>query len=167
MSPNMLERGTTGGVTVEQFNELLEYTALRHTTPLAALDSVRDHVDGCLLLTASAGGGAFDEHAFERLSCRPKGLYTVVDGKIEPDHFEHLEELKVDIAVVRAALFLPGETKEEQRYSPGCLAASWVHNSSLPTKRDSITICCSSFPEMSANGTARKPLRPRKWPATR
>ena len=35
--------------------------------------------------------------------------------QIEPDHFEHLEELKVDIAVVRAALFLPGETKERAK----------------------------------------------------
>lgn len=91
------------------------YAALRHTTPLAVLDSVRDHMDGCLLLTAPAGGGAFDAHAFERLSLRPRGLYTVVDGKIGPDHFEHLEDLKVDIAVVGAALFFAGETKERAR----------------------------------------------------
>lgn len=96
-------------------NGVKVYVALRHTTPLATLDPVLDHIDGCLLLTAPAGGGAFDEHAFERLSRRPKDLYTVVDGRIGPDHFQHLEELKVDIAVVGAALFFARKTEERAK----------------------------------------------------
>lgn len=96
-------------------NGVKVYAALRHTTPLTTLDTVLDHMDGCLLLTAPAGGGAFDEHAFERLSGRPKGFYTVVDGKIGPDHFEHLEELKVDLAVMGAALFFAGEAEERAK----------------------------------------------------
>ncbi|OCJ07766.1 hypothetical protein A6U86_29035 [Rhizobium sp. AC27/96] len=97
------------------------YAALRHTTPLAALDPLLDHIDGCLLLTAPAGGGAFDEHAFERLSRRPDGLHTVVDGKIGPDHFERLQDLNVDVAVVGAALFFAGETRRRARIFAGML----------------------------------------------
>ncbi|ENN86538.1 pentose-5-phosphate-3-epimerase [Rhizobium freirei PRF 81] len=91
------------------------HAALRHTTPVAALDPLLEHVDGCLFLTAPAGGGAFDQHAFKRLSQRPKGLYTIVDGKIIPDHFKRLAKLEVDVAVVGAALFAAGETEERAR----------------------------------------------------
>jgi ribulose-phosphate 3-epimerase len=68
-----------------------------------------------LLLTAPAGGGSFDEHAFTRLSERPVGMYAIVDGKIVPEHFSRLEELNVDLAVVGAALFTDGEAEERSK----------------------------------------------------
>ncbi len=91
------------------------YAALRHTTPMCALAAVAAHSDGCLLLTAPAGGGSFDERAFSRLQERPSNLYTIVDGKIGPDHFARLNELGVDLAVVGAALFLDGEAEQRSR----------------------------------------------------
>ncbi len=99
-------------------NGVKVYAALRHTTPVAALDAELDHVDGCLLLTAPAGGGAFDQHAFDRLAQRPNGLYTVVDGRIEPEHFKRLNRFQVDMAVVGAALFIEGQAKAKaEEYS--------------------------------------------------
>ncbi|MGR9503729.1 hypothetical protein ACU8MW_08425 [Rhizobium leguminosarum] len=88
------------------------YAALRHTTSVSMLEEVAEHSDGCLFLTAPAGGGSFDEHAFTRLERRPIGLYTVVDGKIGPDHFRRLDELRVDLAVMGAALFIDGEPRD-------------------------------------------------------
>lgn len=89
------------------------FAALRHTTPISDLEKVAEHADGCLLLTAPAGGGSFDDRAFERLSQRPPGLYTIVDGKIVPEHFERLDQLSVDLAVVGAALFTDGDAREK------------------------------------------------------
>lgn len=86
------------------------YAALRHTTPVTVLSDLEGAVDGCLLLTAPAGGGTFDEHAFNRLAQRPAGLYTVVDGKIAPEHFDRLNDLRVDLAVLGAALFKDDQT---------------------------------------------------------
>lgn len=91
------------------------FVAVRHTTPVSELERVVDHVDGCLFLTAPAGGGAFDGEAFVRLSRRPKGIYTIVDGKILPEHFERLGELDVDLAVLGAALFEDGDAKERSK----------------------------------------------------
>ena len=34
------------------------FAALRHTTPISELEKVAEHTDGCLLLTAPAGGGS-------------------------------------------------------------------------------------------------------------
>ncbi|HEV7247550.1 MAG TPA: hypothetical protein VGN93_11235 [Shinella sp.] len=87
------------------------YAALRHTTPVAVLEKLADQLDGCLFLTAPAGGGAFDQHAFTRLAQRPAGLYTVVDGKIDPGHFKRLDQMQVDLAVVGAALFSAGDAE--------------------------------------------------------
>lgn len=81
------------------------YAALRHTTPVSALNPLLDIAEGCLLLTAPAGGGDFDARAFDRLAARPDGLYTIVDGRIGPEHFDRLKELCVDVAVVGTALF--------------------------------------------------------------
>ncbi|WP_168879382.1 hypothetical protein [Rhizobium sp. P28RR-XV] len=102
------------------------YVALRHTTPVSVLLEMADHSDGCLLLTAPAGGGAFDEHAFTRLAQRPAGLYTVVDGKIGPDHFESLIDLQVDLAVVGAALFDGDDAKERAKAFSRMLAGHQV-----------------------------------------
>ncbi len=96
-------------------NGVKAYAALRHTTPVKTLEGLRDDMDGCLLLTAPAGGGAFDERAFSRLAQRPQGLYTVVDGKIGPAHFERLNTLGVDVAVVGAALFGDGPVAQRAR----------------------------------------------------
>lgn len=96
-------------------NGVRAYAALRHTTQVSALEEVAEHSDGCLFLTAPAGGGSFDEHAFARLKRRPIGLYTVVDGKIGPDHFKRLDELRVNLAVVGAALFIDGEPRERSK----------------------------------------------------
>ena len=79
--------------------------ALRHSTPVAELDAVRDQADGLLYLTAPAGGGDFDPGAFERLAVRPRGLPTTVDGRIEPSHFARLREVGVDLVVLGATLF--------------------------------------------------------------
>lgn len=79
--------------------------ALRHTTAVVELDAVGDMADGCLLLTAPAGGGEFDPGAFDRLASRPRGLPTSVDGRIEPCHFARMRELGVDLVVVGATLF--------------------------------------------------------------
>ncbi|MCZ3378151.1 hypothetical protein [Rhizobium sp. AG207R] len=91
------------------------YAALRHTTSTMVLDSMLDHIDGCLLLTAPAGGGSFDVNAFERLATRPRSLYTVVDGKIGPEHFGRLKSLDVSLAVVGAAMFSAGPTAPRSR----------------------------------------------------
>lgn len=93
-------------------NGVKAFAAIRHTTSVSALTRVAEHADGCLFLTAPAGGGSFDDQAFTRLSERPAGLFTIVDGKIVPTHFSRLEKLHVDLAVVGAALFTDGEARE-------------------------------------------------------
>nr|WP_245206141.1 MULTISPECIES: hypothetical protein [unclassified Rhizobium] len=100
---------------IARSNGAKSFAAIRHTTAVSELARVAEHADGCLFLTAPAGGGAFDEHAFTRLSERPVGLYTIVDGKIVPDHFGRLEKLHVDLAVVGAALFTDGEAEERSK----------------------------------------------------
>ncbi|KQV23650.1 hypothetical protein ASC97_26985 [Rhizobium sp. Root1203] len=84
------------------------FAAIRHGTHVSQLEQVTDFADGFLFLTAPAGGGPFDENAFKRLSARPPGLQTVVDGKIDPSHFGRLAELHVETAVVGAAMFSHG-----------------------------------------------------------
>lgn len=86
-------------------NGVRAIAALRHTTTVAVLDSIHEKADGLLFLTAPAGGGDFDPNAFERIASRPRGLPTIVDGRIEPSHFARLRELGVDLAVVGATLF--------------------------------------------------------------
>ncbi|HWU64629.1 MAG TPA: hypothetical protein VN112_21625 [Ensifer sp.] len=108
-------------VAIIRSNGVKTYAALRHTTPMAVLEPILDDIDGCLLLTAPAGGGAFDEQAFSRLAQRPKDLYTVVDGKIGPEHFERLKTLGVDVAVVGTALFADRQAAQRARDLSGML----------------------------------------------
>lgn len=89
-------------------NGALALAAIRHTTPVAALDAVAEASDGFLFLTAPAGGGAFQPEAFDRLATRPRGLPVTVDGRIEPEHFDRLSALGVDLAVIGATLFSAG-----------------------------------------------------------
>jgi len=88
------------------------YVALRHTTPISEVSRIIDDADGCLFLTAPAGGGDFDHGAFARLAQRPPGLYTIADGKIGPEHFTRLAELEIDVAVVGGALFSDARPRE-------------------------------------------------------
>jgi ribulose-phosphate 3-epimerase len=98
--------------------------ALRHSTPVAALDAASDAADGLLFLTAPAGGGEFDPGAFERLAARPRNLPTMVDGRIEPSHFSRLRELDVDLVVVGATLFSAPPLEERAAQLSGLLAGT-------------------------------------------
>lgn len=89
-------------------NGVKTIAAIRHTTDVAELERVREFSDGFLLLTAPAGGGDFQSKSFERLAVRPRGLPVVIDGRIEPEHFDRLQALDVDLAVVGATLFSAG-----------------------------------------------------------
>jgi ribulose-phosphate 3-epimerase len=86
----------------------LAYASLRHTTDTSTITHMIDAIDGLLFLTAPAGGGCFDDHAFDRLARRPQGLPVIVDGKIDSRHFSRLIELEVDLAVIGGALFSKG-----------------------------------------------------------
>lgn len=90
-------------------NGSLAYVSLRHTTHVSELDHICDYADGFLFLTAPAGGGAFDETAFDRLEARPKGYHTVVDGKVGVGHLKQMQRLGVDTVVLGAALFESGD----------------------------------------------------------
>ena len=105
-------------------NGVRAIAALRHTTPVAALDAVRDIADGCLFLTAPAGGGDFDTGAFERLASRPSGLPVIVDGRVEPSHFARLRELGVDLVVVGATLFSAREVGQRAAELSGMLSGA-------------------------------------------
>ena len=86
----------------------LAYVGLRHTTDASKFVHAIDSIDGLLFLTAPAGGGCFDDHAFDRLARRPQGLPVIVDGKIDSTHFSRLIELEVDLVVIGGALFSRG-----------------------------------------------------------
>lgn len=110
---------------IARANGTRAFAALRHTTAVDELERLAGQADGCLFLTAPAGGGAFDERAFERLSQRPAGLCTIVDGKIGPEHFGRLGALGVDLAVVGAALFDGAGAGERARlFAAGLSGAS-------------------------------------------
>ncbi|MBZ5763243.1 hypothetical protein LAV84_27125 [Rhizobium sp. VS19-DR104.2] len=96
-------------VAIARTNGVKAYAALRHTTSTSALHQLLSYIDGCLMLTAPAGGGEFDRTAFDRLKELPAELYTIVDGKISTEHFDRLNGLNVDLAVVGAALFADGQ----------------------------------------------------------
>ncbi|MES5047214.1 ribulose-phosphate 3-epimerase [Rhizobium nepotum] len=87
----------------------LAYVGIRHTTHVSELEQFRDYADGFLFLTAPAGGGAFDETAFDRLEARPMGFPTTVDGKVGLEHLKRMQSLGVDTVVLGAALFESGD----------------------------------------------------------
>ncbi|HWU64003.1 MAG TPA: hypothetical protein VN112_18465 [Ensifer sp.] len=86
-------------------NGSLAYVSLRHTTHVSELEQFSDYADGFLFLTAPAGGGSFDETAFDRLQVRPKGYPTTVDGKVGLGQLKQMQSLGVDTVVLGAALF--------------------------------------------------------------
>ena len=93
----------------------LAYAALRPATDPATLGPIAAEIDGLLLLTAPPGGGEFDEAAFARIGRRPAGLPVIVDGRLQPGHFDALRALEVELAVVGAALFDGGAPAERAR----------------------------------------------------
>ena len=72
-------------------------------------------IDGMLLLTAPPGGGAFIDAAFERIARAPAGVPIIVDGRLQPGHFDVLRARGVEMAVVGAALFSGGVPAERAR----------------------------------------------------
>lgn len=87
----------------------LAYLALRPETPIADVALLLKEVDGVLLLTAPAGGGAFDPSALARVRDLPPGLPSIVDGRIDETHFPVLRAAGVDLAVVGRSLFGAGD----------------------------------------------------------
>jgi ribulose-phosphate 3-epimerase len=90
----------------------LAYLALQPTTPLAQVLPLLEVVDGLLLLTAPAGGGAFDDAALHRIANLPPALPKIVDGGLEPLHFQALARAHVDLVVLGRALFASGDIGE-------------------------------------------------------
>jgi ribulose-phosphate 3-epimerase len=88
------------------------YVALLPETEPAAIASIASAIDGILLLTAPAGGGAFIEAAFQRIARVPAGVPMIVDGQLQPGHFDVLRARGVDLAVVGTSLFNGAPTKE-------------------------------------------------------
>jgi len=113
------------------------HAALRPETPIAALEPVLDSIDGCLLLSAPAGGGAFDPRSFQRLLQRPPALYTMIDGKIEAAHFQLLKTLGIDVIVIGAALFADAKSADNARRFSALLTGSSKSGRSTPLVGDS------------------------------
>ena len=103
----------------------LAYVALLPETPIARYVDLLEGVDGLLLLTAPAGGGAFVEAALARLQDAPKGLPLIVDGGLEPRHFDSLRSRSVELAVIGRALF-DGRDLRNQAETLDLLAAGGV-----------------------------------------
>ena len=104
------------------------YVALLPETEPSAVEPIASVIDGMLLLTAPAGGGAFIEAAFDRIGRAPPGVPIIVDGQLQPTHFDALRAHGVEMAVVGAALFNgepPAErARELDRLAAGEAAAS-------------------------------------------
>ncbi len=83
----------------------LAYIGLLPHTSLSRVLPLRDEIDGLLLLTAPPGGGVLNSAALARVRDVPKGLSTIVDGRLGPPHFDILKSSGVDIATIGAALF--------------------------------------------------------------
>jgi ribulose-phosphate 3-epimerase len=93
----------------------LAYLAFLPQTPLARISPLLSEADGILLLTAPPGGGAFDPAALARLEQLPKGVPTIVDGRIEPIHFDICRSAGVELAVLGTALFDSEDIAERAR----------------------------------------------------
>jgi ribulose-phosphate 3-epimerase len=93
----------------------LAYLAFLPQTPMARISPLLLEADGILLLTAPPGGGAFDPAALARLEHLPKGIPTIVDGRIEPVHFDVCRSAGVELAVLGTALFDGDDIAERAR----------------------------------------------------
>ncbi len=91
------------------------YVALLPETEPSAIAPIATAIDGVLLLTAPAGGGAFIDAAFQRIARVPSGVPMIVDGRIQSGHFDSLRAHGVELAVVGKALFDGGEAGERAR----------------------------------------------------
>lgn len=105
----------------------LAYLALLPETPVAGISQLLPEADGVLLLTAPPGGGAFHPEALLRLQSLPKNLPLVVDGRIEPAHFDQCRLAGVELAVLGRALF-EGEGLAERARELKLLAAGNAAN---------------------------------------
>jgi ribulose-phosphate 3-epimerase len=83
----------------------LAYVALLPDTPIARHAALLERVDGLLLLTAPPGGGKFNQVALARSREAPVGLPLIVDGGLEPQHFDSLRSCSAELAVIGKALF--------------------------------------------------------------
>jgi ribulose-phosphate 3-epimerase len=81
------------------------YVALRPETAISAIGRLLDDADGALLLTAPAGGGNFLEAALQKAFDLPRGYPSIIDGRIDEDHFEVACSAGVDLAVLGRSLF--------------------------------------------------------------
>jgi ribulose-phosphate 3-epimerase len=93
----------------------LAYLALEPETAIALVEPLLAAVDGLLLLTAPAGGGAFSPAALARLADVPAGLSVIVDGALRPEHFAAPEMARVELAVIGNALFGVGDVATRAR----------------------------------------------------
>ena len=81
------------------------YAGLRPATSIEALRPLLGSIDGCLLLTAPAGGGDFDPQALDKASEVPPGLLITVDGRIDDSHVDRLLSVGVADVVVGRHVF--------------------------------------------------------------
>lgn len=91
------------------------YVALLPETEPSAIAPFAAAIDGVLLLTAPAGGGAFLDAAFNRIARVPTGVPMIVDGRLQSGHFDALRGYGVELAVVGGALFDGGFAGETAR----------------------------------------------------
>lgn len=83
----------------------MAYAALRPQTAIEALRPLLGSIDGCLLLTAPAGGGDVDLQALEKVFGVPADLLTTVDGGLDDRHVDRLRSADVTDMVVGRSLF--------------------------------------------------------------
>ena len=93
----------------------LAYLAFLPQTPVTRISPLLCEADGILLLTAPPGGGAFDPAALARLEHLPRGVPTIVDGRIDPTHFDVCRSAGVELAVLGTALFGGEDIAERAR----------------------------------------------------
>ncbi|RFC65880.1 ribulose-phosphate 3-epimerase [Mesorhizobium denitrificans] len=93
----------------------LAYLAFLPQTPVIRISPLLLEVDGILLLTAPPGGGAFDAAALARLQHLPRDVRKIVDGRIEPGHFDVCRSAGVELAVLGTALFDSGDVAARAR----------------------------------------------------
>ena len=103
--------------------EAYAYVALLPDTPTSRVPNLRGAFDGLLLLTAPPGGDPFNEAAFSRIESLPKGRPAIVNGRIEPRHFDALKPNGIATAVVGASLFEGVELAKQPRRRSEAAAA--------------------------------------------